>query len=311
MFVKKSIYFLFFIFFVSSHNLHAGYEAFEEDIEQSKIRPLISGKERKEIIENGQAFITVCTTPIKGYFGEEYDHVYLVFEIQHITNPEEIALFAVHFGGDGHSPIINEGCPIIDSRKETLIKVLRGKRIDYSNSTNSKCLKYTEVNKIYEKATTFPVTQKRARKALGKIIKDTDLRYDLFGGSMRGPNSYNCVTYADKVLQYCKIYTQFNSAHWSDTGYWIKNANYFLKCCDDFLNNQQQKVNGTENNDVAAQDTLSNTDNTICLDENLNVPSILQPLTSENFPTESQKGGEIPDYVYFIGSVIIMSLCIA
>lgn len=241
--IKNTIYYLLFIVFITSYNLHAGYEAFEDDIEDSKKIPLISKRKREEIMDMGQALITVCTTPLKGYFGEEYDHVYLVFEIQDAINPEEIKLFAVHFGGDGHSSRSKEDSPIyFDTRSETLSKALRGKTIDYLNSTDPNNLKYTKIKKIYNIKMTFPVPLERARKAVGKIYDDLDrdLHYDLSGGYLWGPNGYNCVTYANKILLYCDINIEF------DNTYVLKNATNFLKYCENFLKNEQRKNSGKE-----------------------------------------------------------------
>lgn len=230
MFINKTIYYLLFVIFISSYSLHAGYEAFEEDIEDSKKKPLISKRTWEEIMDREQAFITVCTTSLKGYFGEEYDHVYLVFEIKQL-NQEAIDLFAVHFGGDGHSSRSKEDSPIFfDTRSETLSKTLRGK---ITNRLNSNFIK---INNIYEKEMTFTVPLAKAREAIGKIYDDLDknLQYDLSGGYLWGPNAYNCVTYANKILQYCDINIEF------DNTYVVKNATNFLKSCENFLNSGKE-----------------------------------------------------------------------
>ena len=218
---------LVFILFVFSSNAHAFYEAYEIDVKESKKNPLISGRERAEILNDGKAAITVCTTTIKGLFDIEYDHVYLVFEIKHVREPNTIELFSVHYGGDGHSLHIKEGRPIFDNRSETLIKVLGGKRVDYVNSTDINNLQYEYIKPIYRRENVFPVEEKKARDALKNIQNDTDLQYSLSGYPLYGENSYNCVTYADKILKDCGIDTDFDS-------YYVKNADNFLICCHNF-----------------------------------------------------------------------------
>ncbi len=222
----KSFYnFLLLNLLIFSSNLYGVYEAFDEDLALSKKIPLISGIKNKDIIEGRKAAITVCTTPL-GYSFFSYDHVSLVFEIKH-PERDEINLFSVHFGGDGNSSNIEKGRPTIDNSHDTLKKVYRGKEATLFDDDY--------IEPIYSRKIVFVVEKNNAIDALKNIENDNDLNYSLAGSSwMSKKKTYNCCTYANKILKDVGIDTGF------DQSYYLKNATSFTSYCFNYNEKEHQ-----------------------------------------------------------------------
>ena len=196
----------------------------EGDLELSRKIPLISGASKEDILEKDKAVLTLCTTPLK-----YVRHVSLVFEMKHSLK-NEINLFAVHFGGDGDSDIIDKTLPTIDTASEVIRKVFRGKKTTISQAISS-------VPPIYTREVCFIVDRDKALNAIQKVEGDVDLEYRLKGSPyFYGKNSYNCCTYVDKVLKDAGIDTGFTQS-WGN----LKRTTTLLGYCSDYLKKHEEK----------------------------------------------------------------------
>lgn len=223
--MKKYFFYLILVTsFVCLNRVYSSISVYEEDLELSKKIPLISGIEPEKILERDKVAITLCFTPLKGY-GITYDHAALVFEMKDL-NKNEIDLFAVHFGGDGYSEIIDKNLPTIDDSYETLKKVYRGKKkigksVDYERP-------------IYSRYLVFVVDKNNAIEAIKNVESENELNYSITGYNLFYNNVYNCCTYVDKVLKDAGINIKFHDP--------VKNASSLKRCCDNYqpINSQEK-----------------------------------------------------------------------
>lgn len=225
--MTKNIFnFIYLFFLILINTAHSSVGVFEEDIELSKKIPLISGRaeEIQEIKKGNKAALTLCSIPLNNLFGN--DHIALVFEIKHPLK-DEIDLFSVHFGGDGNSSEVERGRPTIDSSRDTLRKIFKGKKttvfeVDY-------------VDPLYTRKIGFIIEKDQAVKALKRVEDDHGLSYSLPGWTYGNKSSYNCCTYVSSVLKDAGIETGFEQS-WNP----IKSATLLLSCCESYKLKQNQ-----------------------------------------------------------------------
>ena len=208
------------IYIICSNIAYASISVYEEDLELSKKVPLVSGIEPKKILEQNKVAITLCSNHLNTWV----DHTSLIFEIKH-PHKDEINLFAVHFGGDGHSEIIDKNLPTIDDSYETLKKVYRGKRINRQDIDYEKA--------VYKRHVVFVIDKNQAINAIKNVEDDKDLNYSTMGYGFY-QNTYNCCTYVDKVLKDAGININFSYSP-------IKNAGSLISCCLSYQPNDLQE----------------------------------------------------------------------
>ncbi|OYZ36270.1 MAG: hypothetical protein B7Y25_07890 [Alphaproteobacteria bacterium 16-39-46] len=180
----------------------------------------------------------MCKTSVNAIV--PYDHVALVFEFvlpDQDQDQNPLTLRMVHFGGDGQSTV-REGFPCIDNASETLRKTYRGEETSDFNSSRR------QISPLYVRECAFVVPIKDALNAFSKVEEDQGLNYFITGRYwLRSflpflrikPHTYNCCTYADRVLADAGIELEFRTSYKL-----LNNAKTFLDYCKRYEKKERQ-----------------------------------------------------------------------
>lgn len=168
---------IFFSAYFSHHGVLASVSPYDQDVQDSKSRFLVSGVSYQQMRESGKGALTLCFKEIK----DSYDHVSLVFEY-FTPLSQEVALLMVHYGRD--DDCCGKEKIMYDNRFTALSKVYRG--IESSPSTGIQ----TYRPPIYERYASWFILNDSLLKGVAQAEKDKVVGY-------RG----NCVNYATRIMK--------------------------------------------------------------------------------------------------------------